>query len=188
MDGKIVGKGTYTADQTDFSTLLGKVAESKAEVLYLPDYYNIVNLVGAQAKEKGMTAVLMGGDGWDSSELDVKAANGGFYSNHYDPNDTRPVVQSWVKTYGEAYRDDNGNPKIPNAIAALTYDATNLLLASIQKAGVDDPDKVKDAMAAITWEGVTGKINFNALHNPLKNVVVIGIKDGKKEFVTSVAP
>ena len=66
-------------------------------MLYLPDYYNIVNLVGAQAKEKGVTAVMMGGDGWDSADLDVKAADGGFYSNHYDPGDTRPIVQDWLK-------------------------------------------------------------------------------------------
>ena len=67
----IVGKETYTSTDTDFSAILTKVKDSGAEVLCLPDYYNIVNLVGAQAKEKGVTAVMMGGDGWDSSDLDV---------------------------------------------------------------------------------------------------------------------
>ena len=76
---QILGKETYTKTDTDFSAILTKVAESKAEVLFLPDYYNIVNLVGAQAKEKGVTAVMMGGDGWDSADLDVTAAEGGFY-------------------------------------------------------------------------------------------------------------
>ena len=89
----------------DFSAILTKVAESKAEVLFLPDYYNIVNLVGAQAKEKGVTAVMMGGDGWDSSDLDVAAAEGGFYSNHYDPGDTRPIVQDGLKWSHAAYQN-----------------------------------------------------------------------------------
>ena len=97
LGGTIVGKETYTSTDTDFSAILTKVADSKAEVLYLPDYYPIVNLVGAQAKDKGVTAVMMGGDGWDSSELDVKAADGGFYSNHYDPSDTRPIVVDFLE-------------------------------------------------------------------------------------------
>ncbi len=97
--GTIVGKESYTGQDTDFSAILTKVADSKAEVLFLPDYYNIVNLVGAQAKERGVTAIMMGGDGWDSSDLDAKAADGGYFSNHYSAEDTRPVVQDFVKRY-----------------------------------------------------------------------------------------
>ena len=118
-------------------------------MLYLPDYYNIVNLVGAQAKDKGMTAVMMGGDGWDSADLDVKAADGGFYSNHYDPGDTRPIVLDWLKKYGAEYKDASGNPKVPDALATLAYDATNLLFAAIEKAGADDTTKVAEALAGI---------------------------------------
>jgi branched-chain amino acid transport system substrate-binding protein len=58
----VVGKDTYTAKDTDFSTILSKIADSKADVLSLPDYYNVVNLVAAQASEKGITAVIKGGD------------------------------------------------------------------------------------------------------------------------------
>lgn len=182
LGGKIVGKETYTSQDTDFSAILTKVAESKAEVLYLPDYYNIVNLVGAQAKEKGVTAVMMGGDGWDSADLDLKAADGGFFSNHYSPEDTRPIVQDWVKNYNAKFGST------PDALATLAYDATNILLASIEKAGVDDPVKVAEAMASIEWEGVSGKITFDEQHNPIKSAAVLQVKDGKVSFVASVAP
>jgi branched-chain amino acid transport system substrate-binding protein len=186
--GQIVGKESYTAQDTDFSAILTKVADSKAEVLFLPDYYNIVNLVGAQAKDKGVTAVMMGGDGWDSADLDVKAADGGFYSNHYDPGDTRPIVQDWLKKYGEAYKDANGKPKVPDALATLGYDAANLLIAAIEKAGSDDTTKVAEALAGLTWEGVSGKITFDPNHNPIKAAAVIGVTGGEKKFVESVAP
>ncbi len=188
LGGTVVGKESYTSSDTDFSAILTKVAESNAEVLYLPDYYNIVNLVGAQAKDKGVTAVMMGGDGWDSSDLDVKAADGGFYSNHYDPGDTRPIVQQWLKAYGAAYKDAQGNPKVPDALATLAYDATNLLIAAVEKAGTEDPTKVAEAMAAIKWEAVSGTITFDAQHNPIKSAAVIGVANGKKAFVESVAP
>jgi len=188
LGGQIVGKETYTSSDTDFSAILTKVNESKAEVLYIPDYYNIVNLVGAQAKDKGVTAVMMGGDGWDSADLDVAAADGGFYSNHYDAGDTRPIVVEWLKKYGAEFKDANGNPKVPDALATLAYDAANLLFAAIEKAGVDDPAKVAEALAGLTWEGVSGKITFDAQHNPIKSAAVIGVSGGKKEFVESVAP
>jgi branched-chain amino acid transport system substrate-binding protein len=180
--GTIVGKEAYTSQDTDFSAILTKVADSKADVLFLPDYYNIVNLVGAQAKERGVTAVMMGGDGWDSSDLDLAAAEGGFFSNHYAAEDTRPIVQDFVKRYESKYGAK------PDALAALAYDATNLLLAAIEKAGKDDPALVKDALAALEYEAVSGKITFDAQHNPVKSAVVMQVKDGKVVFAESIAP
>jgi len=182
LGGTIVGKESYTSQDTDFSATLTKVADSKAEVLFLPDYYNIVNLVGAQAKEKGVTAVMMGGDGWDSSDLNMEASEGGFYSNHYSPDDTRPIVVEWVNKYKAKYG------VVPDALATLAYDATNLLLAAIEKAGADDPAKVKDALAGIDLETVSGRITFDAFHNPIKSAAVLQVMDGKIAFVQSVAP
>jgi branched-chain amino acid transport system substrate-binding protein len=83
--GTVSVQESYTSDDTDFSAILSKVAAAKPDFFFIPDYYQKVSLIGKQAKEKGITAVMGGGDGWDSSELDVKAVDGGFYSNHYDP-------------------------------------------------------------------------------------------------------
>jgi branched-chain amino acid transport system substrate-binding protein len=181
--GQILGKETYTKTDTDFSAILTKVAESGAEVLFIPDYYNIINLVGAQAKEKGVTAVMMGGDGWDSADLDLTAAEGGFFSNHYSPEDTRPIVQSWVAAYQKKYEG-----KTPDALATLGYDAANLLIAAISKAGADDTTKVAAALKAIEYEAVSGKITFDAQNNPIKSAVVLSVKGGKVSFSSSIAP
>jgi branched-chain amino acid transport system substrate-binding protein len=180
--GEIVGQENYTGTDTDFSAILTKVADSGAEVLYLPDYYNVVNLVGAQAKQLGITAVMMGGDGWDSADLDLAAADGGYYSNHYSPEDTRPIVVDFVAKYNEKYGST------PDALATLAYDATNLLLASIEKAGVDDAKVVAETMAGISYDAVSGTITFDAQHNPIKSAVVLQVKDGAINFVASVAP
>jgi branched-chain amino acid transport system substrate-binding protein len=186
--GTIVGKESYTKTDTDFAAILAKVSEAKPDIIYLPDYYNIVNLVAAQAKEKGIVAPFMGGDGWDSADLDRKAAEGGYFTNHYSEQDTRPIVQDWLKTYGGKYKDASGVAIVPDALSTLSYDATNLMLAAIQKAGVDDPSKVKDALAALQWEGVSGKITFDANHNPIKAAVILQVKDGKVVYVATVAP
>jgi branched-chain amino acid transport system substrate-binding protein len=180
--GEIVGKENYTGTDTDFSAILTKVADSGAEVLWLPDYYNVVNLVAAQAKEKGVTAALMGGDGWDSSDLDLAAVEGYYYSNHYSPQDSRPIVVDWVAKYKAKFGAE------PDALATLAYDATNILLASIEKAGKDDSVAVAAAMEAIEYEAVSGKVTFDAQHNPIKSAVVLQVKDGAVNFVASVAP
>ncbi len=186
--GKVVGKETYTSKDTDFSAILAKVAAAKPDIVYLPDYYNIVNLVTKQAKEKGIKAPFVGGDGWDSSDLDLKAADGGYFTNHYSPEDTRPAVQNFVKAFGAKYKDDKGQPKVPDALAALAYDAANLLLTGIKTAGADDPTKVKNALAKITFNGVSGKITFDANHNPVKSATILAVKDGKVRFNSVVNP
>ena len=189
LGGKIVGKESYDgAKDTDFSAILTKVKVAKPDVVYLPDYYNVVNLATKQAKAKGINAPFMGGDGWDSSDLDVKAADGGYYTNHYDASDPRPEVQDFLKAYGAAYKDDKNNAKVPDALAALAYDATNLLLTGISNAKADNTDKVKAALEGISFNAVSGKITYDAQHNPIKGAVIIHVKGGKKIFDSFVSP
>jgi branched-chain amino acid transport system substrate-binding protein len=181
--GTIVGKETYTSQDTDFSAILAKVADTKPDVLYLPDYYPIVNLVGAQVKQRNLAVTMLGGDGWDSADLDRKAADGGYYTNHYSAEDTRPIVQDWVKKYNAKYGSN------PDALATLAYDAANMLFTSMKNANSTDPDKVKDALASLKdFDGVSGKMSLDAQHNPVKSAVVLQVKDGQISFVESVAP
>jgi branched-chain amino acid transport system substrate-binding protein len=187
--GTIVGKETYTSKDTDFSAILAKVADAKPDVIYLPDYYNIVNLAAKQAKEKGITAPFMGGDGWDSPDLDLQAADGGYYTNHYSPDDTRAEVQNFVKEYGAKYKDDKGAAKVPDALAALAYDATNILLQGITEAKTaDDTAAVRDALAKISFSGISGKITYDQNHDPVKSATILQVKDGKVSFNSVVNP
>jgi branched-chain amino acid transport system substrate-binding protein len=180
--GQIVGTAAYTSADTDFSAILTQVQAANPDVLYLPDYYNIVNLVGAQAKQIGITAAMMGGDGWDSADLDMSAAEGGYFSNHYSPEEERPVVQDFV----QRYQDRHG--AVPDALATLAYDAANLLLAAIEEAGTDDPAVVADTLAAISYEAVSGIITFDEFHNPIKTAAIIHVTGGEVVFVERIEP
>lgn len=180
--GTIVGEETYTKTDTDFSTILAKISDAQPDIIFLGDYYNIVNLVMAQAKEKGITAPFIGGDGWDSSDLDLAAADGGYYSNHYSPDDARPIVQDWVAKYEAKYGSK------PDALATLAYDAANILFQAIANAGTDDTTKVAEAMAAIKAEAVSGSVTFNEFHNPVKAAVMLQVKDGKINYISTVNP
>jgi branched-chain amino acid transport system substrate-binding protein len=180
--GTIVGKESYTSSDTDFSAILAKIADAKPDMVYLPDYYNIVNLVTKQAKEKGITAPFMGGDGWDSADLDKVAAAGGYFTNHYSPDDPRPEVQNFRKAFEAKYN------KTPDALGALAYDATNLMLEAIKAAGSDDTDKVKAALEGITFKGVSGTITFDASHNPIKSATILKVTADGIKFDSVVNP
>jgi branched-chain amino acid transport system substrate-binding protein len=180
--GQVLVYEAYTEADTDFSAILSKVADANPDVLYLPDYYNKVNLIGKQAQEKGITATMLGGDGWDSADLDPSAVEGGYHSNHYSPADPRPVVQDFLSRYEAAYG------KQPDALAVLAYDATMVLLSAIEEAGTMDTAQVRDAMAGIEFEGVAGEITFNDEGDPIKTAAIIQIKDGQSQFVKFVAP
>jgi branched-chain amino acid transport system substrate-binding protein len=188
MGGVIVGKENHTLIDNDFSAILEKIRAIKPDVVYLPDYYNVVNLMMKQAKEKGITVPFLGGDAWDSYDLDVRAADGGYYTDHYDPSDPRPEVQIFQKAYGDRYRDNLGKAIVPDAVAALSYDATNLLLTGIMNAGSDNTDHVKTVLESIEYNGVSGKITFDTQHNPVKGAVIIHVKDGRKVFDSFVSP
>lgn len=180
--GQIVGEETYTAQDTDFSAILTKVSEANPDILLIPDYYNIVNLVGSQAKQMGITATMLGGDGWDSPDLDAAAAEGGYFTNHYAPDEPRDIVQNFVSNYNAEYGST------PDALAALAYDATNMLLQAIETTGADDPTQVAEAIASGTFESVSGTITLDEQHNPVKTVTILQVEGGEVKFLTQVNP
>jgi len=180
--GEVVVWESFVKEDTDFSAILAKVSAANPDVFYIPTYYDKLNLIGAQAKQKGITAPLLGGDGWDSPDTDLAAADGGYYTNHYSPEDTRPIVQDFVAKYQERFGS------VPDALAALAYDAANILMASIEAAGVDDPTAVAAAMEDIAYEAVSGLITFDDQHNPIKSAAILHVVDGEILFEASVSP
>ena len=182
LGGEVKVYEAYTKDDTDFSATLSKVADAKVDVLFLPDYYNKVSLIGKQAKEKGITAVMMGGDGWDSAQLETTAVDGGYFSNHYSPSDPRPLVQNFIQKYKEKYG------AAPDALAVLSYDAANILFTAITDAKTTDPEKVKDAMLAVKYEGISGQITMDKNGDPSKAAAITQVTGGGSKFIKFVAP
>jgi branched-chain amino acid transport system substrate-binding protein len=180
--GQVLVKETYTGDDSDFSAILTKVKDANPDILYLPDYYSTVNLIAAQAKEKGITATLLGGDGWDSADLDRAAVDGGYFTNHFSDQDTRTIVQDFVKKYSDKYG------AAPDALAALAYDAANILFMGMENAGKADPVAVAQALEKGTFDVVSGSVSYDAQHNPVKAAVVLQVKDGAVNYVDTVAP
>jgi branched-chain amino acid transport system substrate-binding protein len=186
LGGTVVAQMAYTTNDTDFSADLTQIAKLNPAILYLPDYYQKVSLIGGQARNLGVKSVFMGGDGWDSSDLNFAVMNGGYFTNHYSADDPNPAIQTWVSDYKAAYGS------VPDALATLGGDATLIILQGIRSAQSTDPTKIRDAIQNLNgYQGITAKFTFGPDGNPVnKPAVVLQINGQAKDytFVTEIAP
>jgi branched-chain amino acid transport system substrate-binding protein len=183
--GSIVAYESYAKDDADFSALLTKVKKENPDILYVPDYYNKVALIAKQARQLGLKSVLMGGDGWDSPDMTKiagEAIDGGYFTNHYSPDDPRPEVQEWVRKYETRFGSK------PDALATLAYDATSIMIEAVKSVGTDDPAKVRDALQAINKRAVSGSVTFDASGNPIKSAAILRYTSTGQEYVATVTP
>ncbi|MGE5552664.1 MAG: ABC transporter substrate-binding protein [Betaproteobacteria bacterium] len=185
--GKVVAFETYTTGDKDFSAQLTKIKAANPDVLFLPNYFNEVPLQAQQAHKLGLKAKLLGSDSWDNETdlLKVSPADleGAYFSNHYSADVKNPVSDRFVKAYEAKFKMK------PDAAAALTYDAAQIVFKAIEKAGKIDRKAIRDALAKITgFKGVTGTISFGGSPDPVKSAVMIRIGGGKFVYDSTVNP
>lgn len=186
VGGEIVSDQSYTEKDVDFKAQLTAIRGLNPEAIFVPGYYTQVGLIARQARELGIKAPLLGGDGWDSPklfEIGGKAVEGSYLSNHYSPDDKSELVQNFIKRYKEAYG------QIPDGLAAQGYDAAMVLFDAIKRAGSTDAKALRDALAATKeYPGVTGKITIDDKRNASKPAVVLKVENGGFSYVTSISP
>ncbi len=177
----IVAEEKYQTNDVDFKSQLTSIKSKNPDVLFIPVYYQDVALISVQAKQLGITAKMMGADGWDGvldkiDKSNVSAVDGTFYCSQYTAESTDSKVQDFIKTYKSTYNAD------PNMFAVLGYDAMNMMIEAIKAAGSTDSAAITKAMAALKYKGLTGDITFDKDRNPVKTCAIITIKDGAYKF------
>jgi branched-chain amino acid transport system substrate-binding protein len=186
MGGKIVGTESYSQGDTDFRGQLTALKKTKPQAIYVPGYYSDVGVIARQARELGLMVPLMGGDGWDSEKLFELAGNaleGSYFSNHYSPDNPDPKVQKFISDYKAAYGG------VPDALAALGYDAAKVAINALEKAPDLSGPAIRDAIAQTKgFPGVAGTISLDENRNAVKPAVILKVTGGKTEFVTTINP
>ncbi|WP_002633338.1 ABC transporter substrate-binding protein [Myxococcus hansupus] len=186
MGGKVVAVESYSQGDTDYRAQLTAIRKSQPEGIYVPGYYSEVGIIARQAREVGLKVPLMGGDGWDSEklfELGGSAISGSYFSNHYSPDNPDPRVQKFIADYKAAYG------AVPDALAALGYDAARVAVAALERAKDLSGPAVRDAIAQTKdFPGVAGTVSLDANRNAVKSAVVLKVEDGKTQYVTTINP
>lgn len=186
MGGEIVADLSYSQGDTDFSAQLTAIMPSMPEAIFVPGYYTEVGLIARQARQLGLDVPLLGGDGWDSprlAEIGGEALNGSYFSNHYSADDPNPVIQTFVTEYRARFNET------PDGLAALGYDAANILFDAMRRANSTEPAAIRDALAqTVDFEGVTGVITIDENRNAVKPAVILRVSDGDYEYVETINP
>ncbi len=184
--GTIVSEQSYSSGDKDFKAQLTSIRGEKPDAVLVAGYYNEAGLIAGQARELDMNVPLLGGDGWDSPslvEVAGDAMNGHYFSNHFSSEDKSPAVQNFLARFRDKYKE------VPDAMAALGFDATMLVFDAIRRAGTTDGPALRDALAASRdFPGVTGTITLDENRNATKPAVMLQVQDGKFRYVETVVP
>ncbi|PWU15608.1 MAG: ethanolamine utilization protein EutJ [Bdellovibrio sp.] len=186
LGGTVVEDLSYQSGDVDFNGQLTKIKSAQPEAVFIPGYYTEVGLIALQARQAGIKAALLGGDGWESTklyEIGKDAVEGGYFSNHYSGDSTDPIVVSFVKKYKEKYG------RVPDGMAATGYDGAKILFQAIANAASPTPELIRDQLAMIKdYNGVTGKISMNEKRDAVKGAVVVQVTGKSTKFVQNVNP
>ena len=182
---EVVAYESFQSTDTDFKSQLSKITSAGPDALYVPSYYNTNALIAIQAREVGLTAQLLGGDGWDGvlgavDQNNLSAVEGVVFTNHFVTSDESEKVQSFVTKYRETYGSE------PSSFAALGYDSGMMLFQAIEAAGSTDSAAVTKALSELQYDGVTGQIHYEGSGDPVKNITLVTVKDGQYQYAGSV--
>jgi branched-chain amino acid transport system substrate-binding protein len=185
QSGTIIMEESYRTDDRDFKAQLTKIKGASPDAVFVPGYYGEAILIVRQAREIGLNIPLFGGDGWDSPETLKLGSigNGCYYTDHFHREDPRPEVKKFINDFHAKYNED------PDAMAVLGYDAGNVMLDAIKRAGKADSAAIRDALAATKdFPGVTGKITIDEKRNARKPIVILELRDGATHLAETIAP
>ncbi len=184
--GSIVAKEAFLGKDVDFKAALTKLKASNPEAIYIPGYYEEVSKIIKQAREMGITCPLLGSDGWESPKLVEIAGKdslqGCYYVSAFNAQDKDPSVQDFIKKFKEKYQKD------PDIFAMQGYNAGLVLVDAMKRAGSTDGTKLAKAIAETKDLPVaSGKLTFDANHNPVMPALIIGLESGTPTLVEKIS-
>ncbi len=185
LGGEVVGFEGHAPGNPDFHAALAKAIRARPDLIYVPDYYGDAALVVRQARRLGFRGPILGADGWDSTRLPELAGRdleNTYFTTLFSEADPSPAVQTFVRAYQAKY----GAP--PDGHAAMGYEAAVILLDGIRRAGTTDGWAIRDALARTRLHLVTGRMTFDARRNPIKPLVIMEFKEGRRAYRTTLAP
>jgi branched-chain amino acid transport system substrate-binding protein len=185
LGGSVVAEEAYSGGDSDYSAQLTSIKNADPQFIYLPGYYTEVVNIARQARRLGITAPFIGGDGWVSDDLKNAgdALDNCYFSDHYAKEDDQPQVKQFLQQYKAAYGQD------PDSMAALGFDAANLLFDAIKRAkSLGGPDLAAAINSTRDFPGVTGNITIDANRNARKSAVIQKLLGGKYSFYARVEP
>ncbi|MGA7522173.1 MAG: ABC transporter substrate-binding protein [Acidobacteriaceae bacterium] len=166
----------YLPGDTDFGRELRIIRDSRVDAIILWGDQNEAATILKQMRAMGMHQRVFGSYRTLGAELLAEAgpAAEGFEAVYpYDPNREDPRWIAFEQRYEARYHEK------PEQFSALAYDAMNILLESICKAGLNRA-RIQDALDQVyRYDGVTGSMVFDPNNKNVSPMVLGTVHDGK---------
>jgi branched-chain amino acid transport system substrate-binding protein len=167
-----------TVGDKDFSALIAKIKQAKADVVYFGGVYTEGGLILRQLRDQGSTIPMIGGDAMFSTEFAAIAGSGADGTLITFGPDARknPAAADVVKRFAAKNID-------PEGFTLYGYAAVQMIAAGIKAAGSADPQAVAQKLhGGMTVDTVIGPLSYNDKGDITRlDFVFYELKNGKFE-------
>jgi branched-chain amino acid transport system substrate-binding protein len=173
--GRTSAEFFYLPLETDFRAQLRAVQAFEPDVLFLPGSFTDATLIAQQGAALGLGATLLGADAWSNPLLFKRGGppRPAYFVDHCSP----------PAGFNERYREVFGQPT-QGCRAALAYDAVSAVARGVEKLGAladadlgerlhDTRRRLRDAVAAADFAGITGRVRFDRVGDRRIGVAVL---------------
>ncbi|MBI3725562.1 branched-chain amino acid ABC transporter substrate-binding protein [bacterium] len=171
-------------EETDYKAILGAVKKTEPDLWYYGGMYDKGAPITIQARDVGLMAPLVSGDGLKEEEFLSKAGSKCepcFVTFGPDPNGI-PTAKAFLESYKKKFGQEG-----PYSVYA--YDAANILLEGIKAAGSTDGEKIAEAIRKRAHDGALGKLEFDDKGDLKTSIYVVWeVEKGAKGFKVCWSP
>ncbi len=182
--GRVLFTAMYKSALKNYRYLISRTRKCNPDVVFLSDHEEDSGFLAQEVQNSGIKATFLGGDGCVTENFMTKGGKyikHGYFCTHWSEKSDNPVSLAFVKKYRQKGR------LTPDS--ALVHDAVFLLADAIDRAKSLNKNKIRAALENTeSFRGVTGTISFDKSRNPVKNVVINEINDGKIRYFKTIKP
>ena len=173
--GKVVVFDGLSEDELDFRATIANLVKAGAQAVFWGGMYNQGGPFYNQLRQAGFKGALLGGDGIYDKEL-IKTVGGtadSIFVTFGPDYNAIPAAKKLLDTYRSKYG------KEPGGYTLYGYEAANVLLSAIKKAGSTDAAKVAAALRSQEWPSLMGPLSFDGKGDLKKaNYVIWTVRKG----------
>ena len=176
--GGTVVSDSFPEGTANFVSYINNAKSAGAGVIFAPVSINYAQLIVEAADAQGFDGALLGSDTWDSNKV-IESAKGknisAFVTTFYQEGGNEAFdsgIKEWINANPDAKTNNGGNDMVA-AVTAIGYDAYFTALEALKIAGSTDPKAVLEALPSVSFEGVTGLIEFDDIGDAKRDAAYI---------------
>ena len=170
----ITGEYEYGMSDRQFGPMISSLKADNPDAIYASGYFFTAGPLVSQLRAAGITAPVIGQEGYDSEkliEIAGPASEGVYVTTSLDRDSASPVTKAYLVDFKKVVGSGS------DMVAAATYSATYIAIEAMKKVGTTNRESIRNAIAGGTFETPVGKLTFNDLHEVNKDVQVQVVKD-----------